>query len=282
VIRIDTARSNGLGSQPLFELVIKDRATVLVVSRLAQLDESVVAQAAAVHDAGVRVRTLTRFYEEWLGKLPLDELERISLMFDIGEIHRRRYNRIKRIIDVTVASVGMVVLGILMPFVLIGNLIANRGPLFYRQWRVGRKGDRFHILKFRTMEPQEDALANEWTSENDPRITAFGRILRRTHIDELPQVINVFRGDLSIVGPRPEQPQYVSFLLGRMPFYDIRHKIRPGLTGWAQVKYGYAGSETDALEKLQYDFFYLRNQGISLDLRIIGRTLRSVVRIRGR
>jgi lipopolysaccharide/colanic/teichoic acid biosynthesis glycosyltransferase len=160
--------------------------------------------------------------------------------------------------------------------VLLGNLVANRGTLLYRQARVGRDGQRFSILKYRTMRAAPDGAPNEWTTEDDPRITPFGRVLRRTHLDELPQVVNIVRGDLSVVGPRPEQPHYVEELTAKIPFYDLRHLVRPGLTGWAQVKFGYAGDERDALEKLQYDFFYLRHQSLALDARIMVRTLRHV------
>ena len=128
----------------------------------------------------------------------------------------------------------------------------------------------------------DGSMVNEWTQEDDPRITPFGHLLRRSHIDELPQLVNVARGDLSIVGPRPEQPRYVDELREKLPFYDLRHLVRPGITGWAQVKYGYAGSERDALEKLQYDFYYLRRQSIAFDVRVIARTLRSVLRSDGR
>jgi lipopolysaccharide/colanic/teichoic acid biosynthesis glycosyltransferase len=119
--------------------------------------------------------------------------------------------------------------------------------------------------------------STDWTSEDDPRITKFGHFLRRTHIDELPQFVNILRGELSIVGPRPEQPRYVATLEECLPFYQLRHLVRPGLTGWAQVKYGYAGSERDALEKLQYDFYYLGHQNLILDLRIIARTIRGTL-----
>jgi lipopolysaccharide/colanic/teichoic acid biosynthesis glycosyltransferase len=158
---------------------------------------------------------------------------------------------------------------------VLGDLVANRGPLLYRQARVGKAGRGFAILKFRTMRPGTDAA--EWTVEGDLRITPFGRVLRRTHLDELPQVINILRGEQSVVGPRPEQPLYVAELRQKIPFYDLRHLVRPGLTGWAQVKYSYGASEMDALEKLQFDFYYLRHQSLGLDLRIIGRTLRSVI-----
>ncbi len=122
----------------------------------------------------------------------------------------------------------------------------------------------------------------EWTADDDPRITPFGAWLRRTHLDELPQVLNILRGHLSIVGPRPEQPRYVEALEGKIPFYRLRHLVRPGLTGWAQVKYPYGANQADAIEKLQYEFYYLRHQGLALDLRIIGRTVRSVVGRGGR
>lgn len=268
-------------SKPLTEVVIRERATVVVLSRTAQVDESIVDQAATLHEAGLRVRTLSGFYEEWLGKLPLSELERISLMFDVGELHRVRYGRVKRLVDLMAATIGLLPLAAMTLVVGVCNLVGNRGKLFYRQDRVGRFGRQFSIVKFRTMRSVADA-ASEWTRQGDPRITPFGRLLRRSHIDELPQIWNILRGDLSLVGPRPEQPAYVRELLGEIPFYGLRHLVRPGLTGWAQVKYGYASDESDALEKLQYDFYYLEHQDILFDLRIIGRTLRSVVRLGGR
>ena len=268
---------------PLLEAVTRHAATVLVLDRAAQADEEVVAQAAVLHERGVRVRTLSMFYDEWLGKLPLVELERVSLMFDLADLHRSRYARVKRLLDLGVAVVGVLALVLAVPVVAVGDRIANRGPLLYRQTRVGRGGRTFEILKFRTMVPAPPgATVNEWTQEDDPRITPFGRILRRTHLDELPQVVNILRGELSVVGPRPEQPHYVEDLVEKLRFYDLRHLVRPGLTGWAQVKYGYAGDERDAVEKLQYDFYYLRHQRIGLDLRIIGRTIRSVVGGMGR
>jgi lipopolysaccharide/colanic/teichoic acid biosynthesis glycosyltransferase len=155
--------------------------------------------------------------------------------------------------------------------------------LFYRQTRVGKGGEQFEILKFRTMTAGVgDSAPTEWTREDDPRITPFGRLLRRSHLDELPQVVNILRGDLAVVGPRPEQPRYVAELVEKLPFYDLRHLVRPGLTGWAQVKYGYAGDEADAMEKLQYEFYYLRRQSLRLDARIMGRTIRSVLGGEGR
>ena len=278
-LAVSDARSLESRLKPLLETVVRERASVVVLDREAQADESIVSQAATLHEHGVRIRTLTLFYDEWLGKLPLTELERVSLMFDIGEIHRARYSRMKRLVDITIALIGSLALAIATPVVLLGNRLANRGPLLYRQPRVGRNGRVFDILKFRTMAVSGDT---RWTGVHDPRVTRFGRWLRRAHVDELPQVLNILKGDLSTVGPRPEQLHYVRELLEKIPFYDLRHRVRPGLTGWAQVKYAYGASDSDAMEKLQYEFFYLRHQSLSLDARILGRTIRSVVGHRGR
>ena len=188
----------------------------------------------------------------------------------------------KRLFDIALALCGAVALAIVTPIVVVGDLIANRGPLFYRQERTGRGGTTFEMLKFRSMRACPRHEGDDWTAEDDVRVTRFGRILRTTHLDELPQVLNVLRGDLSIVGPRPEQPHVVVALSDKIPFYGLRHLVRPGLTGWAQVKYQYAGSEAEAIEKLQYEFFYLRRQSLGLDFRIVGRTFRSVVMREGR
>jgi lipopolysaccharide/colanic/teichoic acid biosynthesis glycosyltransferase len=279
----EEAAGDGGVSKPLVEMVLASRATLIVIDRLAQADDQVISQAASLHEAGIRVRTLLQFYEEWLGKLPISELERASLFFDIGEVHRLRYGRVRRVIDVGLGLVGLLALAVVIPVVFLANLVANRGPLLYAQERVGKGGVHFNILKLRTMRPNAPgAPANEWTTKDDPRITPVGKILRTSHLDELPQVINILRGDLSVVGPRPEQPRYVAELSEKLAFYDLRHLVRPGLTGWAQVKYGYAGDESDALEKLPYEFFYLRHQDLGFDLRVIGRTVRSVVGGQGR
>lgn len=271
------AEGDGSTVRPLIDAALADQASVVVLDRNALANEQIIAQAAALHEAGLRVRSLLQFYEEWLAKLPVSELERASLFFDISEVHRAQYARVKRLTDLVGAAVGMVVLVLAVPFVVVANLLGNRGPLVYRQPRVGRDGQVFQILKFRTMRPTDPGKAStDWTTADDPRITPFGRLLRTTHLDELPQVINIWRGDLSLVGPRPEQERYVTELSAQLPFYGMRHLVRPGLTGWAQVKYGYAGDERDALEKLQYEFFYLRHQGLRFDLRVLARTVRSV------
>lgn len=274
---------SGTDSLPLVRAAESLDASVIVLSRRASEIEYIVDQAATLHRRGVRVRTLTNFYVEWLGKLPITELERASMLFDIGELHGRRYARLKRLFDIATGAIGTVVLVVSLPFIVLGDVFANRGSLFYRQPRVGRDGRAFTMWKFRTMRTGHDQSdRSNWTGSGDTRVTPFGRLLRRTHLDELPQALNILKGDLSLVGPRPEQPHYVDELTDKIPFYDLRHLVRPGLTGWAQVKFGYAGDERDALEKLQYDFFYLQRQTLGLDVRIVARTLRDVVGGRGR
>lgn len=269
-------------TRPLLDMTHALNATVVVLGRAAQVDDDVVTQASILHEDGVRIRTMSLFYEQWLGKLPIGELERVSLLFDIGELHAAGYARVKRLLDVALATLGLVVLALVTPFVLIGDALANRGPLLFRQPRTGRNGSVFEMVKFRTMRRSAPDDAGDWTAEHDARIASFGRFLRRSHLDELPQVLNILRGDLSVVGPRPEQPQVVDELVDKIPFYRLRHLVRPGLTGWAQVKYQYAGTEAESLQKLQYEFYYLRRQSLGLDLRIVGRTFRSVVMREGR
>ncbi len=272
------AASHGPHS-PLVEAADRLGIDLMVLDAGAQADASVVSQAAQLHASGVRVRTLAMFSSDFLGKVPLGEVERVSLLFDVGELHRRFYPRLKRVVDLGFAVACLPVLAVLAVLVACCNPFWNRGPLLFRQRRVGKNGVEFEIIKFRTMTP---GGSSEWTANDDPRITPFGGVLRRTHLDELPQLWNMVRGDISLVGPRPEQPAYVAELTEKLPFYPVRHITRPGLTGWAQVKMGYQSDLAGAIEKLQYDLHYLREQDLQLDLVIIGRTVRAVAGQAGR
>lgn len=262
------------------EVCVNHAASVLVLGPAAATDPVVTERAALLHQSGVRVRSLDDFYDEALGKLPLTALDRFALMGDIESVHGS-YGALKRTVDLVLATVGGVALLVLTPFVLLGNLLGNRGPLFFKQSRVGLRGSEFEIWKFRTMAPGAVDVSG-WTKNDDPRITPFGKFLRRTHLDELPQVVNIAKGELSVVGPRPEQVVYARQLEQNLPFYAARHLVRPGLTGWAQVKYPYAASEEDAFAKLQYDLHYVRHESLATDLRIIWLTVRHVLQGGGR
>ena len=272
--------SEALNQQDLSEYIIKDQITLVVLDNEAVKTSEIIEVITPLHSQGVRVRTQLAFYSDWLGKVPVRELHETALLFDVREIHHVGYSRVSRMLDVSIASLGVVALALLAPLVLFGNFIGNKGPLLYAQERVGKGQTSFRILKFRSMIP--GSSVGEWTKKNDVRITAFGKFLRLSHLDELPQVLNILRGDLSIVGPRPEQSHYVQQLSQTIPFYQSRHLVRPGLTGWAQVNYPYGADEIDAFEKLQYEFWYLQHQSMWLDLRIIARTFRHVLGFKGR
>ena len=264
----------------------KIKFDVLVMDRQSQTEQEHVSAAKELHATGVRIRTLTMFFDEWLGKMPISELEQISLLFDITENVSPTYMRVRRLIDIIVSFVMGIVLLILIPFVFVLNLFGNRGPLFYSQVRVGKTNKPFKIYKFRTMVPNTNSTnqenSSQWTSTNDTRVSSVGKLMRILHIDEIPQVINIFKGEMTLVGPRPEQLKYVKQLAEYIPYYEMRHIVTPGITGWAQVKYHYGASVEDAIQKIQYEFYYIRHQGLLLDIKIVARTLQIIWRGFGR
>ena len=275
VLRTTAHQLSDSGPSSLLALARDNGADVVVLDRTALSDSDVVLAATTLHEQGVRVRSVVAFAEEWLGIVPIYDIDAMSLLTDIGELHDSAYVRAKRSVDVLLALVGLVALFPVALFVGLVNPLANRGKLLYVQKRVGRGGEPFTIVKFRTM--VASGGKSEWTEADDARITRFGKILRRTHIDELPQVINVLFGDLSVVGPRPEQPHYVDRLSADIPFYGVRHLVRPGITGWAQINHPYGSTVEDAFDKLQYDVWYLRHQSVSTDLRIVAKTARQML-----
>ena len=185
-------------------------------------------------------------------------------------IYRLPYWR--RLLDLLLAGLGLFVLALLLPLLWLANRCWAPGPLFYRQMRVGLGGVHFTMIKLRSMIVDAERNGVVWTADNDPRITPIGRFLRRTHLDELPQCWNILRGEMSLIGPRPERPVFVELLSRQLDAYTLRHTIKPGLTGWAQVNYGYEASVMDAQIKLQYDLAYIAQQSWQLDLLILLRT----------
>ena len=187
------------------------------------------------------------------------------------------YPGAKRAFDFSFAALGLVVVSPVIAALSVAIKLGSKGPLFYRGTRVGLNGQPFRMLKFRTMVTDADQIGGSSTPEDDPRVTSIGKTLRRYKLDELPQLWNVLTGDMSFVGPRPERPEFVGELTKQIPFYGQRHIVRPGLTGWAQVRYTYGASVEDALQKLQYDLFYIKNMSIALDIFIIFATVKTVV-----
>ncbi len=186
-----------------------------------------------------------------------------------------------RLFDLLFSLLGVFIGLLIVPFVFLGNLIANRGPLFYFQERVGKNGKPFSIVKFRTMIKNAEKHGAVWAEKNDARVTPFGKFLRRSRLDEFPQFLNILKGDMSLIGPRPERPYFVKELSQVIPFYETRHIIRPGLTGWAQVKVRYGSTVEDSLLKLQYDLYYIKHRSFFLDVNVIVKTLSTMLFYRG-
>jgi len=229
--------------------------------------------------AGVEFAQLPSVYEEYTGKIAIDNLRPSWLIFSDGFAKVSESGGLKRIIDIVGSSVLLI---LAQPVMIVAGLAikaTSPGPILYNQQRVGMNGEVFTIHKFRSMRADAEATTGAvWaTPGRDPRVTRVGAFLRRSRIDELPQLWNVLLGDMSLVGPRPERPEFVSQLTEQIPFYGQRHAVRPGLTGWAQVRYAYGASVEDAMEKLQYDLYYIKNRSIALDVYIIFETLKTVV-----
>jgi exopolysaccharide biosynthesis polyprenyl glycosylphosphotransferase len=234
-------------------------------------------------ETGYSVREYTQVYEEMTDRVPVNFVGKdFYRYFPFARSNQNQLYRVyHRTFDIIVSSVG-VLLGIsILPFVLLGNLLGNRGPLIYTQIRVGRNRKTFEILKFRTMGIDAEADGEQFTVKRDVRVTVFGKFLRKTRIDEFPQFYNILKGEMSVIGPRPERPVFVKALTEKIPFYETRHIVKPGLTGWAQVKANYGESQEDHLKKLQYDLFYIKKRSIFLDIRILVKTLSTLIFLKG-
>ena len=249
-----------------------DGITVDLYQQLLQLLES-----------GVTIREYTQVYESKTLRIAVQYIARdFYRFFPFSRSNQNKlYLSIVRLFEIGLSLLGLCIGLVLVPIILIGNVFWNRGQLFYTQERVGKDGVEFEILKFRTMIKNAEAKGAVFTTTNDSRITKFGKFLRKTRIDEFPQFINILRGDMAIIGPRPERPYFVRKISEIMPFYETRHIIKPGLTGWAQVNYSYGEKIEDSLIKLQYDLYYIKHRSIYLDLSIVFKTISTVLFYRG-
>jgi sugar transferase (PEP-CTERM system associated) len=229
--------------------------------------------------AGVTFDHLASVYEEYIGKIAVENLRPSWLIFSSGFRKTRLLLVIKRLIDIFVAFVGLLLALPILAVLAIAVKLSSAGPVLYRQARVGQHGRIFHVYKLRSMRVDAEAGTGAvWARRNDDRVTSIGRWMRRTRLDEIPQLWNVLLGNMSFVGPRPERPEFVRLLTERIPFYVQRHVVKPGLTGWAQVRYTYGASVEDAVEKLQYDLYYIKNLSIPFDVFIIFETVKTVIR----
>ncbi len=228
--------------------------------------------------AGVEVTDLARFFERVHGKVPVDLVKVSWLIY--GQGYRQGWVRtsVKRLFDVLVAVVLLTLTAPLMMLTALAIALESGAPVLYRQERVGFGGRTFTVFKFRSMRHDaEKAGQARWAVARDPRVTAVGRVIRKLRIDELPQLLNVLRGEMSFVGPRPERPEFVALLAEQIPYYSVRHSVKPGLTGWAQVRYAYGASVEQSIRKLEYDLYYVKNHTLALDVLILLETVRVVL-----
>lgn len=230
---------------------------------------------------GIVIEDASALMERLTGKLPLDGLNPSSLIFTDGFKVKASQQIARRLVSIAVSFTVLVICLPFIPFIILAVRLSSPGPILFRQTRVGLRGRIFTVFKFRTMRQDAEVAGAVWATKNDPRATTLGRFMRKTRIDEIPQLWNVLCGEMSFVGPRPERPEFVQWLTTAIPFYDLRHLIRPGLTGWAQVRYQYGASLEETKQKLEYDLYYVKHLSLGLDLLIMFETIKTIVLRRG-
>ena len=271
-------------SRGLLEIVEGEEVSDIIVAISGEMKGSTFQKLLDTQEKGIEISRMPSVYEDLLGRVPIRLLEADWILRSFVDQSRASefYELGKRLADILGGLIGVALLLITLPFIGIGILIDSGRPVFYTQTRAGRGAQDYKILKFRTM--HQDAEADgipQWASEDDERATRFGRILRRTHLDELPQFINVLRGEMSLVGPRAERPELVEMFQKHVPFYRARLLVKPGMTGWAQVNFGYASTIDETVVKLEFDLYYIKHRNLLTDFVILLRTPSTVLGLRG-
>jgi len=270
--------------EDILAIITGQNISELIISSTRDLSGETFQGVMDAYERGISVTPMPIIYERMTGRVPVKSVnDNWTVVLPIGQSNRLNpYPLLKRLLDVTISILLLPAFFLLLPLIALIIKLDSRGPVFYVQTRIGLNGRPFRMVKFRTMTNDAEAKTGAvFAQKNDPRVTRFGNIMRKTRIDELPQLYNVIKGDMSLVGPRPERPEHVIRLEKKIPFYRTRHIIRPGVTGWAQVRYHYGSTDEDAMVKLQYDLYYIRHQSLGLDINIIIRTVGKVLRMAG-
>ena len=279
---IDGAVTREAAAAHLMELAGQHRVHRVIVAMPDRRGTFPVHELLQLRLSGVRIEEATSWLEKISGRIEVEQLYPSWLIFADGFRFSTSFNLMRRLLSTLMALMLLLVTLPFLPLVILAIKLDSKGPVLYRQKRVGLRGKCFRVLKFRTM--RQDAEADTgptWAGDDDPRITRIGRFLRSSRIDEIPQLWCVFKGDMAFVGPRPERPEFVEWLSKEIPYYGVRHAVRPGITGWAQVRYKYGNTIEDAKEKLQYDLFYIKNASLGLDILIMFQTIKIVLLGRG-
>lgn len=270
----------------LSDLIYKNNVSEIVLSTSGFSTDTIDKlnkQLIQLFEEGINIKSFETYYEEVTDRVPKEYLDhnfykRINFSKNNDN---RFYLFTQRILDIIISSLGLLFFIAFTPLIFLGNLLGNRGSLFYTQKRVGHNGKEFKIFKLRSMVKNAEQDGAVWAQKNDKRITSFGKFLRTTRLDELPQFYNILKGEMSVIGPRPERPIFVEDLKKQIPFYAIRHVVRPGLTGWAQVNYPYANTLEEQETKLRYDLYYIKERSPFLDFKILIKTITTVLLMRG-
>jgi lipopolysaccharide/colanic/teichoic acid biosynthesis glycosyltransferase len=232
---------------------------------------------------GVRVVPASVLVERYMGRVPLSDIDsHWYLGLPDNDLWDRPYSVVRRLGDLLLASIVSIPFLLVLPLLIVMIKIETPGPAFIKQRRAGQHGRAFELLKLRTMRLDAELAGAQFTSAKDPRVTRVGRVLRKIHLDEVPQMLNIVRGDMGLIGPRPERPELMTMLESEIPGFRARLLVKPGLTGWAQVKGGYASTIPDFIQKLEYDAYYIKNRSLRLDMQILSNTLVSVIGFKGR
>jgi lipopolysaccharide/colanic/teichoic acid biosynthesis glycosyltransferase len=281
LMQLDTSAARPL-AEPLFDLARRLNIDIVVVALQDRRGNLPTDQLLRCRLAGIAVKEREAIYEHITGKIAVEALRPSYLIFNDGFSHTPQSDILKRTFDVVLSLAGIVLTLPLMVATAIAVRLDSRGPALFKQLRVGFDGAEFTLYKFRSMRADAEATTGAvWASDNDPRVTRCGRFIRKSRLDELPQLFNILSGDMSLVGPRPERKVFVDSLARQIPYYSQRHIVKPGLTGWAQINYPYGNTVEDALQKLQYDLFYIKNQSFLFDLSILFNTIKTVVLHKG-
>jgi sugar transferase (PEP-CTERM system associated) len=266
----------------LMEVVHRQRVHRVIVAMPDRRGTIPMPELLQLRMQGVKIEEATSWLEKISGKIEVENLYPSWLVFGEGFRRSTAFIMVRRAVSITISLTGLVLALPLFPLIMLAIRLDSKGPVFYTQTRVGKAGRIFKVVKFRTMRRDAEAANGpQWAGDNDPRVTRVGRFLRSSRLDEIPQLWCVLKGDMAFVGPRPERPEFIEWLSKEIPYYGVRHMVRPGLTGWAQVKYKYGSTVEDSREKLQYDLFYIKNASIGLDLLIMFLTVKTVLLRRG-
>ena len=281
----DSPNLKKVNSENIEKFVVENNVSDIIIAtkETSEISINIYNQLIKLLESGYNIKEYSHLYEQLNQRMPVQYLEKD--FFKYFPFSRSNQNRLyqfsARAIDILFSIAGLIVMIVLIPMVVIINFVGNNGKLFYTQQRVGLNGENFKIFKFRTMTKNSEKDGAVFSTVNDIRVTPFGKFMRKTRIDEFPQFINILKGEMSLIGPRPERPIFVDQIAQNMPFYTTRHVIKPGLTGWAQVNYPYGETLEHSLIKLQYDLYYIKHRNIFMDIDIMVKTLSTVLFYRG-